>query len=1170
MRHIFAATAAFAVCLLSSGTLYGQGARGAITGFVTDATGAVVPGATVTATNTATNVKTTTKTNDAGLYDIAYLNSGSYEVKVDLAGFRPVLRQQIEVEVGGRLTIDFKLEVATAQTTVEVTSASSPILESESASVGTVVDGRRISELPLVDGNPFMLANLAAGVLVNNEVMNSQRPFDNTGPTGIRTDGAPGGNTFTLDGAPNTGNRVAGSAQVAYVPPADAVQEFKVETVAFDAQHGFTPGANVNVSIKSGTNQVHGSAYEFYRPPELVAQEFFAKRRNSAPATFTYHRYGGTVGGPVFLPKVYNGRNKTFFFVSHEVILNDTPSSGVFTVPTVNERAGNFSGLGQIYDPFAATKEGTRIRRQEFPGNIIPASRLNAVGAKYLTFYPQPNQPGLSTGENNYLSNTSTSDNYNSQLGRVDHAFSDHHRFFVRFYRNLREQKGDGFAGKVNDIFPAGNRLLRGNQGTGAEHLWTISPSSIFSLKVGFTRWYQGNDQVAPGFDLGSLGFPPSLLAQFRRQSYFPQFTISGFQSLSATQGDFTAANNFFAAPTYSKITGRHVLRIGYDYRAYLYNGIPKQASSGVYDFNTNYTRGPLDNSSSTFGQGLASVLVGLPTGGKIDRNGDYALKTAYHGMFVQDNFKINAKLTVTLGLRYEMELPTTERFNRSVRSFDPTTPTAIDAAVRAAYAATPDPAGLPVSALHVNGGLTFASAGDRFLWHPDRNNFQPRAGVAWQVTPKTVLRGGWGMYMVPWIGSGLQQPGFSQSTDVLTTLDGGYSFIGGITNPFPLGIAEPAGNSAGLATFVGQAVAFTPLNRVNGLVHRWEMGVQRELPGRWKLEISYSGSKGFDLPYSTNLNAIPAQYLSKSNIRDQPVSDYLNALVANPFRNQAPILTALGSGTTIQRNQLLRPFPQFTTVTAERYDGSTIYHGAQFRLDRRFHQGFTLGVAYTRSKLLERISLLNETDVRPEERIGADDRTERFVTNGIFELPFGRRRHWGSNWGRAVDSFFGGWQLGGIFMTQTGRPLAIGNVYFNGNTDSLGATYDRHNLTTSVFDVTGFYFTDAAVMTNGVLDANKQRRDSRINVGSTNIRTFPSMLSSLRGPAICNLDFSMIKNVPIGDKVKIQLRGEALNALNYIQWGEPSLDPTSASFGVITRTRNPTRQLQFAARITF
>lgn len=466
-------------------------------------------------------------------------------------------------------------------------------------------------------------------------------------------------------------------------------------------------------------------------------------------------------------------------------------------------------------------------------------------------------------------------------------------------------------------------------------------------------------------------------------------------------------------------------------------------------------------------------------------------------------------------------------------------------------------------------GGLTFADANNRYLWQPDRNNFEPRAGVAFQLTRKTVLRAGWGMYMVPWIGSGLQQAGFSQQTDVLTTLNGGFTFIGDIANPFPRGVAEAAGASGGVSTFMGQAIASTPLNRINGVAHRWQTGVQRELPGRWKLEVLYAGTKGYSLPITTNLNATPAKYLSTSPVRDQAAIDYLGLNISNPFRNLAPVLTTLGSASTVQRAVLLRPFPQFTAIAGERYDGHSMYHGLEVRVNRRFHQGFTISAAYTKSNLRESINLLNESDSKPEDRIGSDDRPQRFVTNGIFEIPFGRGRHWGNKWGRTVDTVLGGWQIGGIFMAQTGRPISTNNVYFNGDYSTVTANYDRKGLGGAIFDTSGFYFQDAVVMTNGVLDPNKQRRDARISLGS-NIRTFPTMSSNLRGPAIVNLDFSAIKNMKVFERLKVQLRAESLNTLNYIQFGEPNVDPTNASFGIVTQTRNPTRQIQFAVKLVF
>jgi hypothetical protein len=422
---------------------------------------------------------------------------------------------------------------------------------------------------------------------------------------------------------------------------------------------------------------------------------------------------------------------------------------------------------------------------------------------------------------------------------------------------------------------------------------------------------------------------------------------------------------------------------------------------------------------------------------------------------------------------------------------------------------------------------------------------------------------------MVPWVVSGIQQPGFSQATNTTTTLDGGLTFVGNIANPFPFGVAEPAGASGGLGTSIGQSVAFTPLERKNGLSQRWQVGLQRLLPGMWKVEVSYAGTKGYDLAIPINLDSTPAQYLSTSTVRDQTAINYLGTQVANPFAGIAPAQTSLGSSSTVARSTLLLPFPHFSAVTAERDAGSSIYHGGELRVERRFRESYTIQMGFTYSNMREKISMLNNTDLEPEDRISADDRPKRFTLSGIYELPFGRGRQWGSSWSRALDSVFGGWQLGSVFMAQSGLPLAMGNVYFDGDPHTVQATYSKMGLSRPVFDTTGFYFQDAAVMTNGAIDPSKQRKDSRISL-SSNIRSLPSYLAELRGPAIVNLDLSMIKTVRIVERLKVQLRGESLNSLNYIQFGAPSLDPTSASFGLLTRTRNPTRQIQFGAKFLF
>jgi hypothetical protein len=535
----------------------------------------------------------------------------------------------------------------------------------------------------------------------------------------------------------------------------------------------------------------------------------------------------------------------------------------------------------------------------------------------------------------------------------------------------------------------------------------------------------------------------------------------------------------------------------------------------------------------------------------------------------------VNQKLTLNLGLRYELEGATTERFNRNIRGFDATLSSPIEAAAKAAYAANPIPE-IPVASFNVKGGLLFADDTNRGFWKSDKNNFQPRIGFAYLLNEKTVVRGGFGLYMVPFVIDGVNQTGFSQSTSIVPTLNAGLTFApacatcGNLFNPFPTGVIEPPGASLGIGTFLGRGISFIPLDRVNGLTQRWELSVQRELPGNWLVEASYIGNRAYDLTTSTNiLNTIPRQYLSTSPVRDTTTINFLSAnLPNNPFRNLIPGQGLNGS--TVTRAQLLRPFPQFTSIGTQRFDGEAIYHAGQFRVERRFSSGFTLLTNYTWSKVIEEVSFLNESDTDYERRIGSDDIPHRVVVSGIWELPFGRGRNWGAEWHGLIDAFVGGWQVQGIYQWQSGRPIDLGdrNVFFSGDPSRLRAeiTGDTVNGT---FDTSGFYFTDAAVQTNGVIDPAKQRADQRIRLAN-NIRTFPSRLPGFRRQPLNLWDLSLIKNFSIKERVKIQLRGEFLNAFNHPQFGDPNTDPTSSDFGKVTSQSNLPRNVQLGLKVVF
>jgi hypothetical protein len=438
------------------------------------------------------------------------------------------------------------------------------------------------------------------------------------------------------------------------------------------------------------------------------------------------------------------------------------------------------------------------------------------------------------------------------------------------------------------------------------------------------------------------------------------------------------------------------------------------------------------------------------------------------------------------------------------------------------------------------------------------------------------VISAGWGLYTVPFVIDGVSQAGFSQATPLVGTTNNGLTSVGTLATPFPSGVLVPAGASLGLSVQLGQGISFRPRDLNNPQAQRWSFGVQRELFGGWLVELQYVGNRGYDGVVGVDLNALPRQYYSTNPFRDQAQTDLiglLNQAVTNPFRGLIPG-TGLNNA-TVARSQLLRPFPQFTGVTGIRNDASSNYHGGQARFEKRFSKGYTALVSYTWSKFLERGTLLNPIDADFERRFSDADAPHRLVVSGIWELPFGRGRKWGANWNRVVDIALGGWQVQGIGQLQSGRPLTLGNVYYNGDlsklkTDIRSANFPRFpGETRTVFDTSGFYFNDAAVQTNGVVDPVKQRNDIRIQLGA-NIRTLPSRFSGLRGDALNLWDLSVSKNFAFTERIKLQLRGEFLNAFNTVNFNNPDLNPRNTTFGQITGQNNLPRDVQLGLKLVF
>jgi Carboxypeptidase regulatory-like domain len=1159
----------------------GQQFRGALVGTVTDPAGALVPEARVTLTGIATNTTIATRTNGDGFYVIEYIPPGRYRLRVEASGFQPVTLEAIEVRVGDRLTLDHRLAIGPFESTVMVAGDATPVLQTGSASIGQVVDRRRLDELPLADGNPFILARVAPGVAftdVNN--LRFTRAFDNGGTSSISANGVGSqASEFTLDGLPDN---AAFGRQIAYVPPAEAVHELKVVTSSFDAQQGHSAGAHVDVVTRSGANRPAGSAYWFKRNEALAANEFLVNANPNCErdadggcrkSPLRYNRWGATFGGPVMLPGPsggWSGKDRLFFFVAYEGLRQTTPATNTFTVPTEAMRDGDFSALlptTRIHDPATAfVRPDGRVERLPFAGNIIPPDRIDAIGRNYVSYWPLPNLPCSDAQcRNNLIAAVPRTDHFYSVSMRADAALNQHHRLFGRFSHNRRKQHTEGWSGVVNGVDPTTSDSFRINDSLAIDHVYTASPGWMLNLRGGLTRFESKSSRAAEGvFDAATLGFPPTTTDLFAETGYFPQFNITNFNPNTGggTVGGPLSGRQVFDVysfqPTVTSFRGGHRFHAGYDVRVYRAEEIPATHAAGVYEFDTRQvaTRQFSDSPAAAIGQELAALLLGLPSGGRVERNATRNNQLTYHALFFQDDWKVSSRVTLNLGLRWDMETAPTERHDRNTRGFDFVSASPIEAAARAAYAANPIPQ-VPVDAFRVKGGLLFVDENNRGFYEPDTNNFQLRIGVAYELDSKTVVRGGFALFSVPFYIDGVNQVGFSQSTLLVPTLNAGLSFNANLANPFPGGVLEPPGASLGLATSLGQAVTIVPIERRNARARRYAVSLQRELPGRAVAEIAFVRNENVDVRVANvELNPVPPEYLTTQNQRDPAVDSFLSAQVPNPFRGLLPG-TGL-NGATVERQQLLRPLPHFTSLLSERYDGEATYNSLQLRIERRFSQAYTVNASYTFSRLTEAVSLLNPTDSGLEHRRSRDDYPHRVVISGIYELPVGRGRRFMTDPGRLLDALVGGWQVQGIYQYQSGRPLGWGNVAYFGDPDALRTNIESSTVSTAG-NPTRVVFDTSQFLSPGV--------DIRLR---NNVRAFPSTLPGFRSQAINQLDLSVIKNFALAGGPRLQLRAEFLNATNTPLFGEPNLDPTSSNFGRVTSQVNLPRNVQVGLRCVF
>jgi hypothetical protein len=1145
---------AFAILLLTA-SAFAQDARGTITGRATDTTGAALPNASVQVTNVATGVSVNVRTNEAGNFVVPYLTPGIYTLTVEQTGFRKFVQEQLQVRTNETVEVNPQLQVGDAKESVTVT-AETPLLATAEVSMGQVVDTRRIEELPLFAGNALDLVQLAPGTVNGTDMRLRKAPFNNA-PSQFSTDGSGNyNNEFTIDGVSNLYSDGT-QPRVAFSPPQTAISEFKVQTSAFDATVGHTLGSVVNLVTKGGTNTIHGEAHEWLRHSMFDAPTIFQNRAGQSLPVYQDNRYGASGGGPVVIPRLYDGRNKTFWYFTWEANkFGDPNNSSTQTVPTEPMRRGDLSGLlalgpsYQIYDPATTRPDGKGgYIRDPFPNNIIPANRLDPVALAILKYYPLPNQPGTRDFRNNFFLSQKALEDYWTTIWRVDQNFSDKHRLFIRMHRDYwQEDKNHWFGNPIS----SGIILNRINRGLAFDDVYMFSPSFLLNFRYGITAQEFPERRTSRGFDLASVGFSPSLVSLVDKNlATLPNIQLGYISQLSPWEsgdGSTSSVINAWVA-NFTKTVSNHTIRFGPEFRIEdEFRNRYNLDVSPQFIFNSDYTKASDTSAAPQAGGEYASFLLGIPAG-QMGRTASYAERDYYFALYAQDDWKVTRKLTLNLGLRWERETPISERYNRAVAqfAFDQTNP--IEAAARANYANSPIPE-IPVDQFKVRGGLTFAGVNGNpsDYWRGQgAGHLNPRLGLAYQITPKTVLRSGYGIFYgsIGVLYTNTIQTGFSATTPINASLDNGLTFVATTANPFPQGLQWPAGASLGLQTNLGQTVSAFAKDRKQPYAQRWMFGLERELPGSFVVEAAYVGNRTTRLSVTREFDGIPLAYLSKSPVRDPATIAYLGQTFPNPFYGLAAPYTK-----TITRSQLLRPYPEFSSVQELDPVGYAWYHALQSRIEKRFSRGIAVQVSYTWSKAMEATQFLNDADPMPSEVISAIDRPHRIVGSGIWELPFGKGRRFGSNWNPALNFIAGGWQLNGLYQKQSGAPLGFGNRIFTG-TDlrSVALADDVRSV--------DHWLTSAGFVTN----SSQQL--------ASNVRTMPLRFSYIRGPGQERWDFSAIKNFSLTERVRLQFRGECYNAFNHPNLSDPNTDPTSAAFGVITG-QNPPRSWQFALKMTF
>jgi len=1139
--------------LLSFSTLsLAQSHTGSIRGTITDPSQAGVPDAKVVVTDVDRNVDYSTVADSAGRYMFPTLPAARYTLTVEAPGFKKASQAPFRLEVQQQATVNVEMSVGAVTTEVEVV-ASAPLLNTTSPTLGQVVESRIIRSTPILGRSPLSLVVLAPGI---------------TGATGgvafVSNGVRNNASEVLMDGAALTGiEQNGGITDVKYQPTLDVIEEFKIQTNFFSAEFGNTGGTVVNMVSKSGTNELHGVGYYFRRDAALNANDWFSNKNGRTLPDSKRDNFGFVLGGPVYLPKMYNGKSRTFFFVDYDRFKQLAATTSLGSVPTAKQLAGDFSdtrlpngNLVPIYDPFDTFVDasGATLRRQ-FPGNIIPASRQNAIAKNFNKYFPAPTSDGDPfTRLNNWFAQGANASQGNKLDAKIDHNISAKQRFTARYGVDWNSSDPANLTGNIAHNANPGH--ARAQQFV-FDYTRTHSSNTIITGRAGATRVKSIRDPLSTGFDQTSLGLPK--IIQYTGTLAFPLYNTTSFRTLGA--GGFAVIHRYEdvyqGVGSITKIHGGHTIKAGAEYRKLHENYYQPNLPQGGFTFSRNQTaQNPLV-SSSTQGDGLASALLGFGSGGALTIDYSTTQSSGYFGTYVNDEWRLTRKLTLNLALRYDFDIPRTDRFNR-LNWYDVDAPSPIADKVKSSFP-------------NLKGVMKFVDDSHRSPFKGDWNNVQPRVGIAYALNNKTSIRSAYGLFYTTSrhtikgeVGSAF---GLVDSA-IQWSRDGGVTRFATFEDPWPVGLTLPPGRDP--LAFLGLGAGANVPEDDNPQYQMWNLSVQREIPGHGVIEANYVGTKGTHLYFGTgdivsNRNKLSPVYWPLGRTA-------LNGLVTNPFYGVITDPRSVLSSPTAQLHRLLRPFPQQAGgvggYRATPNSGNSMYHAFQLKYEKRFSRGLSVIAHYTISKMISDSdvsgsdvdfiaggsSIQNWTNLRQERSLSIFDVPQRGVVSFDYLLPIGRGRAFGNSMNRILDGIIGGWELSSIILLSSRTPLAITQSAAN-----LWEGNQRPNLVgdprrlESVKDKLNNYF-NAAAFTNAATDT----------WGNT-----PRTLANYRGPSIINEDATLSKNFNVGEGRYLQLRLEAYSLSNSPQFANPNASFGSSSFGQIT-SAGGARQLQVAAKFYF